>query len=127
MNTKVEVRNSKIHGKWIFANQDITEWEIVLEWDLSHKISSEVEKLLSSEDKKYVCLFDGKYIQMQEPECYINHSCRANTYVWNFCDIAKRDIKVGEEITGNYNEVSSWWPVMDCKCWSKNCVWKIFS
>jgi len=127
MNKKVEVRNSNTHGKWIFAIEKIATWEIVLQWDISHQIPAEEEKTLSPEEKKYVCLFEWKYIQMQEPECYINHSCEANTYVWKFCDIAKRDIEIGEEITGNYNEVSSWGPVIQCNCWASICTWKIFS
>lgn len=62
---------------------------------------------MTQEEKKYVCFLDGKFIQMQAPACYVNHSCEANTTAKNFCDIATRDIGIGEEITANYNEVSS--------------------
>jgi len=65
---------------------------------------------------------DGKYVIMQDPEKYVNHSCDANTTAKQFCDIAKRDIKKGEEITANYKEELSPSTEMKCNCGSKNCV-----
>lgn len=62
---------------------------------------------------------------MQPPARYVNHSCNANTYVKNFSDVANRDIKKGEEITGNYSneEVEEIIPrkTVVCKCGSKKC------
>ena len=58
---------------------------------------------------------------MQEPERYVNHSCDANTTAKNPCDIAIRDIKKGEDVTGNYSEELIPNTKMKCNCKSKNC------
>lgn len=58
---------------------------------------------------------------MQSPEKYVNHSCNANTYSDNFCDIAKRDIKEGEEITADYSKDMLTNDFMKCNCESKDC------
>jgi len=80
----------------------------------------EVDKL-SENEKRYVAYMAGKYILMQPPARYVNHSCDANTYADNFCDIANRDIKKGEEITGDYAEEDIPGQSFECKCGSKNC------
>lgn len=123
----VVVKSSKKHWLWVFAWKFFKKWEVVIKWDISDEISAEEEKSLSREDKKYACLLGGKFIRMKAPACYVNHSCEANTIAENFCDIAINDIEIGQEITANYNEVSSWWPVIDCNCWSMHCIWKIFT
>ena len=53
---------------------------------------------------------------MQKPERFVNHSCDANTTAKNFCDIAKRNISKGEEITGDYSEELPPNTYMECKC-----------
>ncbi len=127
MNNKIEVKTSPTHWKWVFALRNIKSWEIILKWDISNQIGTKNLTKLSPEERKYICSIDNVHINMQEPEKYINHSCNPNSSVQNFCDIAIRDISPWEEITGNYKEVSSDWPEIKCTCWSKNCIWKIFS
>ena len=56
-------------------------------------LTPEEVKSISHKEKRYVAFLDGKYILMQHPARYVNHSCDANTYAKDFCDIAKRDIK----------------------------------
>ena len=115
------VKKSKIDGKGVFAGRDFKQGEIVIKWNVSHKINPKEIKKLSEQEKNYVAFFNGKYIIMQSPAKYVNHSCDANTYAKNFCDVAKRNIKKGEEITGDYseNELSGF--EMKCNCGSKNC------
>jgi SET domain-containing protein len=115
------VKNSKIHGKGVYAAKDFKKGEIVLRWDLSNKLTKEQVEKLSKEDKKYVAYFNNEYILMQPPARYVNHSCDSNTYSKDFCDVAKRDIKNGEEITGDYSENESPGFKMKCNCRSKNC------
>lgn len=79
---------------------------------------SEVDKL-SSKEKHYIDQVGKKYFLMQTPEKYVNHSCEPNTTAKNHCDVAIRDIKVGEEITSNYSK-NSLMP-FKCKCGSKKC------
>jgi|SRR3989344_562324 len=117
----VVVKKSKIHGMGAFANRDFKSGEIVVKWNISHQLTAEeVEKLLKSE-KRYVAFFKGKYILMQSPAKYVNHSCDANTHSDNFCDVANRNIMKGEEITANYSETMALSESMKCSCGSKNC------
>jgi SET domain-containing protein len=72
-------------------------------------------------ESKYTSLLNGTYILMQEPERYINHSCEANTTAKDFCDVARRDIKKGEEITADYREDTQAKGEMKCRCGSPTC------
>jgi len=115
---------SKIHGKGVFASKNFKKGEIVLHWDTSQIISKIEFENLNQEEKKYICLINDKFVIMQEPEKYVNHSCDANTKSENFCDIAKRDILKGEEITGNYRETSLDGLTSKCNCGNLNCCKK---
>lgn len=118
----VIVKKSYIEGKGVFASRDFKKGEIVLHWDISHTLSKEKVDKMSNKEKKYISLLDNKYVIMQEPERFVNHSCSANTTAKNFCDIAKRDISKGEEITANYTEELLPNTSMKCNCGSKNCI-----
>ncbi|MBN2095071.1 MAG: SET domain-containing protein [Candidatus Aenigmarchaeota archaeon] len=118
---EVIVKKSFIQGKGIFALRDFKMGEIVTHWDTSKELSEEEFEKLSDEEREYVSFFQGKYVLMQEPERYQNHSCQANTTVKDFCDVAVRDIRKGEEITGNYEEVLPGGMEMECSCKSRDC------
>ena len=124
---KIVVRDSNIEGKGVFATQDIKKGEVVMEWDTSNQLSQEEIKELPKEEQEYVTYAEGKFILMQPPERYINHSCEANTTTNNFADIALRDIKKGEEITANYSEDLPPGFKMKCSCSSKKCRGVIIS
>lgn len=115
------VKHSTIHGKGVFAKRDFKVGEIVMHWDKSNILTTEEFNNLTDNEKRYVSLVDGIYIQMQAPEKYVNHSCDSNTTAKNFCDIASREIKKGEEITANYINNSSSSLKYKCNCGSKKC------
>jgi SET domain-containing protein len=117
----VIVKESKIHEKGVFASRNFKKGEVVLKWDISHELTKKEVDSMPEEEKRYVTFFDGKYVLMQPPERYVNHSCEANTHAENFCDVAKRDIMEGEEITADYAEEGVPDMNMKCKCGSKNC------
>jgi hypothetical protein len=117
----VAVKKSKIHGKGVFALRNFKKGEAVLNWDTSHILSKEEVVKLSNKEKEYVSLLKGRHVVMQEPEKYLNHSCDANTNVGDFCDVAVRDIKKGEEITTDYIKGAPPGFKMLCTCGSKNC------
>jgi SET domain-containing protein len=117
----VIVKESEIHEKGIFASRNFKKGEIVLRWDVSHELTKEEVDSISEAEKRYITFFDGKYVLMHSPERFVNHSCNANTYADNFCDVAKRDIRQGEEITADYAEEGIPKLNMVCKCGSKNC------
>lgn len=117
----VIVKDSDIEGKGVFALRDFREGEIVLRWDTSRTLSKSLIEKLNDEEKKYISFIEGKYVVMQEPEKYVNHSCEPNTTAKNFCDVATRDIKEGEEITGDYTEELPPDTYIECNCKSKKC------
>lgn len=119
MNKNIIVKKSKINKKGVFAVRDFKKGEIVLKWTPKFLGKFEVEKLKN--DQKHYIYKDGKdkYLLMQSPEKFVNHSCEANTQVKNHCDIAIRDIKKGEEITSDYGKGSL--VSFECQCGSKNC------
>ena len=116
----VIVKRSEIHGKGVFAARDFRKGEIVIRWDISHRISKKQYERLSRKDKGYVAHIGRIYILQQSPAKYVNHSCNHNTYVRKSCDVAKRNIKKGEEITANYGDDTENLN-MKCSCGSKNC------
>jgi len=115
------VQKSPISGKGVFAARDYRAGEVVVRWDLSKTISKSQTKKLSDEDKRFLVKYGGRYILMQPPAKFVNHSCDANTTVQNFCDVAKRNIKAGKEITTDYSETMTENDSLDCKCKSINC------
>ena len=117
----IVIKKSKIEGKGVFAARNFKKGETVIKWDISHQLTPQEVKRLPKKKKKYVAYINEKYILMQPPAKYVNHSCDANTYANHFCDIAKRNIKKGEEITGDYSEDETPGFEMKCNCGSKNC------
>ena len=118
---KIIVKNSKINGKGVFASCDFKKGDIVLRWDVSRSLLKDEVDRMSEEEIMYVSFLDGKYILMQEPERFVNHSCDPNTKVKYFCDVAIRDIKAGEEVTSNYEDESPKGTYMKCGCGSGKC------
>src|SRR3989344_1040867 len=116
----VVVKSSLIHGKGVFALRDFKQGEVVLRWNAKELTKKEFEKL-SKKEKRYVEFSEGKYLLMQSQERYVNHSCDANTFARNLSDVAKRNIKKGEEITANYGEPFAPREKMECKCGSRKC------
>ncbi len=106
----------------MFATKDFKKGEVVLRWDVSHTLKKEDIAKIPVEERKYVSDHEGKYILIQAPERYMNHSCEANTRAEHFCDIATRDIKRGEEITADYTQEGEvLGKTVPCYCGSKNC------
>lgn len=115
----VKVKKSKIQGQGVFANRDFKKGEIVLRWNPKVLTKKQANKL-SEDEKNYLVIEGGRYLFMQEPERYVNHSCDFNTFPKNKCDVAIRDIKKGEEITSDYSQIESL-DNFECKCGAKNC------
>ena len=118
---KVTVRDSGQKGRGLFATQDFKKGDLVLGWNDNNKYLSESEvEQLSEEEKRYVAIYNNKYLLIADPERYMNHSCDPNTKTENGLDYALRDIKEGEEITGDY-ELEGSLLGFECKCGSENC------
>jgi|GEM_PF-1131723 len=115
------VKKSKIQGLGVFAGRDFKQGETVLRWGNSKQLSEEEAERVPAEEKKYVAFFGGKYIFQLPPARYVNHSCSPNTFVRDFCDVALKGIKKGEEITSDYSKCPEPGMEMKCNCKSKKC------
>ena len=121
----VGVRESGIQGRGLYALREFNAGEIVLRWDLSHTIPHEQVDSLTEAERRYTHPLDDKRtLIVQPPERFVNHSCRNNTEVRDFCDVALRRIEVGEEITSDYGSDGSG-VRFDCLCGSDNCRGRI--
>ena len=118
----IVVKESKIHGKGVFANRDFEKGEIVIRYKLKQLTRKEFEDLPKSE-KHFTSFQEGKYWLFSTPERYVNHSCEPNVNP-NFKekhDFAIKDIKKGEEIVTDYTKDDVPGLNMGCNCGSKNC------
>jgi len=102
LKTRVEVRESSIHGLGVFAIEDIKEGEVV--GIIAGTVLPDID-----EHSEYVCAFydDAENCWAIEPFApfkYLNHKDEANTDWDTPVLIALRDIKTGEEITIDYGE-----------------------
>ena len=126
MSKPFEIKPSAIHGSGLFACRNFEPGEVVLRWDVSHLIPNELLSSLSPEERRYTHPFDGrKTLLVQPPERFVNHSCDNNTIVKDFCDVAIKAIRPGDEITSNYGEDGSG-SKFNCRCGSGNCRRDIF-
>ena len=100
----VVIKKSKIeqfeNGKGIFANRDFKKGEIVIKYNLKPLTKEEFDKL-PKEEKNFTHKHWGVIYLYSSPERYVNHTSNPNTIqdLKRKCDVAKRDIKKGEEIT----------------------------
>jgi len=97
----VIVKRSRINGRGVFAGKDFRKGSIVLRWCPNVITKEDVEELPKRE-LRFVEKVGRKLYFMQPPERYVNHSCDANTLPQRNCDVARRNIKKGEEITSSY-------------------------
>ena len=130
------VKKSKVHGTGVFAKKNIPEDTRILEYVGDKITKKEADRRAEynlenfKKDKSKLPGFfifelnkrhdidgDVKYNTAK----YINHSCDPNSFCKNYCDIAKRDIKKGEEITEDYSKENNPDFRMKCNCGSKNC------
>jgi len=121
MKKNTTVKKSKINGKGVFALKNFKKGETILKWDLSVKLTKEQTKKLQEKEKQYLYKLKKGFVLLQPPERFVNHSCKANTNVKNYCDVAVRNIKKGEEITANYLKQDTPSFIMKCNCREKNC------
>ncbi|MGD2175422.1 MAG: SET domain-containing protein [Candidatus Brocadiaceae bacterium] len=105
---KVETRPSGIHGTGVFATEAIRRGEVVLHIDDSRIVDGDhpVREDLGESPDHCDWLPDGTTVLMQPPECYINHSCGPNVFVYSVGRtrfvLASRRICTGEEIVYDY-------------------------
>lgn len=116
---KFELRQSQISGKGLFATELIKNGETVVRWNPKVLTKEQANQLPEEEQKHYLYPEGDKFLWMQPPERYMNHSCEPNTYVVGQSDVALRDIQPGEEITSDYMDLEK--ESFKCHCGSAKC------
>ena len=88
-------------------------------------ISRNEYEMLPQSERKYIDLQGDKILLVGDPERFVNHSCDPNTTPGDLCDIARRDIVAGEEITADYALFCNPDGGFECRCGKENCRGKI--
>ena len=121
MDDDIEVRESNIAGRGVFATRDFGKGETVLVWDTSHVVPDELYDSIPAEDCDFLARYKGQWIVMQPPVRFMNHSCDSNTRAHDGADVAIRDIAAGEEITTDYRPEMQAGERMLCTCSTPEC------
>ena len=98
----VVIGKGNLARRGVYANKNFKKGEIVIKYNLKPITQQEFENLPESE-KEFTHWHWGIIYLYSEPERYVNHSENPNTFqdLTNKCDVALRDINIGEMITTN--------------------------
>ncbi len=119
----IEVRDSGIEGKGVFATRDFAVGEKIYEYQPGRRIKRSEVSFLTQEEQEHLDVFDPDYYElMTPPASYVNHSCDPNMIEKERVGYALKPIKKGEELTADYRVRSydDW--QMQCHCGSANCT-----
>jgi hypothetical protein len=116
----LEIRKTENKGFGLFTTQNIEKGQLVVE--IKGEIKTEEEWIKLGADDNYLHQIDwDKYMLVEPPARFTNHSCNPNCGFKNRTKFyALRNIEKGEEITADYDTFESNW-VMKCRCGEKNC------
>jgi len=126
---KTEVRQSKIHGRGLFATADIAEGEVVAVKG-GHIVSREQlrEQVTPRLGPVEIQIGDDLFItpvtqgQRDGSMLYSNHSCNANLGMrGEITFVALRDIRAGEELTHDWATTDDDDYSVRCNCGSAQC------
>ena len=126
---KTEVRESKIHGRGLFATADITKGEVVAvkgglivdRETLREKITPRLGPVeIQIEDDLFIAPVTDEERELSM--LYLNHSCDANLGIrGQITFVAMRDIQAGEELTHDWATTDDDDYSVACKCGAPNC------
>ncbi len=120
--TFVQIRKSEIQGIGLFAKGNFKKGEKVYSYPKGKVISAQKISALSDSDKRYLDKIGNDSFEIIEPPArYVNHSCEPNAAEQDRVGYALRDIKKGEEITIDYDNIAFLEKPFACRCGSKNC------
>jgi hypothetical protein len=129
LSPKSEVRESKIHGRGLFATADIAKDEIVAVKG-GHIVDRKTlrEKITPRLGPVEIQIADNLFIAPVTDEerelsmLYSNHSCDANLGIrGEITFVAMRDIPTGEELTHDWATTDDDDYSVECKCGAPNC------
>src|SRR6266567_1656768 len=126
---KTQVRESKIHGRGLFATADIATDEIVAvkgghivdRETLRHKVTPRLGPVeIQIDDNLFIAPVTDEERELSM--LYSNHSCDANLGIrGEITFVAMRDICAGEELTHDWVMTDDDEYSVECKCGARNC------
>ena len=129
LSPRTEVRESKIHGRGLFATADIAKDEIVAvkggrivdRKTLREKIMPRLGPVeIQIDDDLFVAPVTDEERELSM--LYSNHSCDANLGMrGEITFVAMRDIQAGEELTHDWATTDDDDYSVDCKCGAPDC------
>ncbi|MBI4020538.1 MAG: SET domain-containing protein-lysine N-methyltransferase [Candidatus Aenigmarchaeota archaeon] len=127
LSPKVDVRNSRLGGKGLFAKTPIKKGEMVIVWGGTLIAEADI-KMGRYRKHTAVEINRGMYIanrpdDQPSKDDFMNHSCNPNLWLKDEVTlVAKRNIRKGEELTADYGTwLSRPHYRMKCKCGSPLC------
>ena len=130
VSNKIDIRDSTIHGKGMFAKTAISSGEVV--FIKGGHILSKNQFFSSGTINSYLPIDDNYYIAATSSEeeatvkLYNNHSCDPNCGLrGEITFVAIRDIFPGEELTCDYAFIDNEDYEFECNCQSVNCRHRI--
>ncbi len=118
----IVIRDSSIHGWGVFAAEDISIGDVIIDWAGCTEFLTDQEiAVLPPDERKYLSLIDSQYVLFKPPARFVNHSCHPNARGAQGHDVAIRHVPRGEEVTVDY--VVEQVPGLDlqCNCGADNC------
>jgi uncharacterized protein len=129
LSPKTEVRESKIHGRGLFASADIAKDEIVAvkgghivdRKTLHKKITPRLGPVeIQIDDDLFIAPVTD--VERELSMLYSNHSCDANLGIrGEITFVAMHDIRTGEELTHDWATTDDDDYSVECKCGASNC------
>jgi uncharacterized protein len=126
---KTQVRESKIHGRGLFAAADIAKDEVVAvkgghivdRETLRREITPRLGPVeIQIDDDLFIAPVTDEERELSM--LYSNHSCDANLGIrGEIAFVAMRDIRVGEELTHDWAMTDHDDYSVECKCGAPNC------
>lgn len=134
-----KVKNSKIHGRGLYATQDIDAGTDIIQY-VGEKITKkestkralewEEQARQTGEGLVYIFELDEKYDidgrLGDNPARYMNHSCDGNCEAINYDGeiwiVARKDIRKGEELVYDYGYDMEHFLDHPCLCGADNCI-----
>jgi SET domain-containing protein len=122
----VEVRSSSIDGLGLFALRSFNPGQLIRIVNVVREVTAEAPLRPELGERRDHCDYpDGKVFLIGPPDRHLNHSCDPNAWVryeGEACQIvARRDIRVGEEITCDYAINITGGDVWPCHCGTTRC------
>lgn len=117
-----EIKKSAIEGMAVFAARNFEKGEVVYSFKKGKIINAiDVQDMLKDEKRYLDKIGDNEFEIIEPPGRYVNHSCEPNVVEKKRVAYALRDIKKGEEITIDYDQIAYLETPFKCNCSSKNC------